>query len=152
MSSPAPSPQQLADKRDCDNCGRAADLAEQYCRACGHEIGTEPNGNVSAEVSIEATKQCPHCAETIKADANLCRYCGSNLTAEAGVPSESEPRKESLSGGNVLAALVMPFLGLIVAVFYLLKPQSRERGMTLVVVSLISWVVWWVVCSMTGGF
>ena len=27
-------------------------------------------------VSEGITRKCPHCAETIRADANVCKYCG----------------------------------------------------------------------------
>lgn len=32
--------------------------------------------------SVMETRQCPHCAETIKAEANVCRYCGRNVKAQ----------------------------------------------------------------------
>lgn len=35
-------------------------------------------------------KKCPHCAELIKADASVCRYCGRGVVAATPKPSASD--------------------------------------------------------------
>jgi hypothetical protein len=39
----------------------------------------------------EATKKCPYCAETIKAEAVVCRFCGRDLIAPSAAPAAAQP-------------------------------------------------------------
>jgi membrane protein YdbS with pleckstrin-like domain len=41
--------------------------------------GSAPGGGDAAAADSAATRECPYCAETIKAKAKVCRFCGRTL-------------------------------------------------------------------------
>lgn len=59
-------------------------IVEGYYLRKGWEKFVGSDTAVAASpVAVPDTKECPFCAETIKAAAVVCRYCGRDLPAEA---------------------------------------------------------------------
>lgn len=52
-------------KRQCPNCGA---------------IGKNFDPLLTQYIDLEGTRTCPHCAETIKPSARICRYCQKEVT------------------------------------------------------------------------
>jgi membrane protein YdbS with pleckstrin-like domain len=56
------------------------DLQERFRdRVLARQAGTLLAGAPAATAGGPGTKECPHCAETIKARANVCRFCGHSV-------------------------------------------------------------------------
>ena len=63
-----------------------------------------------SETTDSDTKQCPYCAETIKAAATVCRYCGRDLAPQSATAHAAPPQKGST--WKTLCIALLAILGL----------------------------------------
>jgi hypothetical protein len=85
---------------------------------------TTMNGSGNTKnISAESTKKCPYCAETIKAEAKICRFCGKELemtTENTQVETQSsssvvktEGKKSAAKG---IAAIILVVAVLVIGI------------------------------------
>lgn len=134
---------------NCPHCDNVIDANASICSACNKDVRPVPRRSATLDPAaaltdleaaaqtppVRRTKQCPFCAETILAEAVVCKHCKSDLTArrptKANLPFPPVPGAKATSGLAYFVLLVV-----ITAIMLSLAPVVFWLG---VVASMI-WV------------
>lgn len=100
------------DARTCPSCGRGMS-GRALTESAPISADEERRLVASARGSQPDTKKCPYCAEDIKWEANVCRYCHRDLVGPgAGTVATNAPAQSQWNPGiAALLSLIIPGVG-----------------------------------------
>ncbi len=99
----------------CVKCGEIMPDTAKYCGICGVTQPVEAKAEervqkTPVQVQNNGVKVCPFCAETIKAEATVCRFCQRNLTASGGMFTRQNVNTRAMAfaiGSLIIEAIVI---------------------------------------------
>lgn len=93
-------------------------------------------------MTTTATRTCPQCAEEVKAEARVCRFCGHRLDHADG--PQDTTRIAVLGAIAAVATLIIPVFGLaaFLAAIILAVRGRPFLGAAILITSVLAFGVW----------
>lgn len=91
---------------------------------------------------------CSNCGKGVNTNAVVCISCGAGIKSKGNISIEKE-WSDSFYTGSLIVTFIMPLIGFIIGIYGLFT-VNKLKGLTLLGVATLFWILWTFVFILIG--